>query len=118
MWARKLIKMSKDLPIEFVGYLSKDQVESYYRKCDYLLFPSLAETWGLPLSEARIYNLPIIASNEKYIHGPLSNYDRLKLFNDLTELVEIFKSIDENIIQFDTLQGEYQGKQFINFFND
>lgn len=118
MWARKLLKMSKGLPIEFVGYLSKDEVESYYRNSDYLLFPSLAETWGLPLSEARIYNLPIIASNKEYVHGPLSNYDRLKLFNDRTELVEIFKNIDENSIQFDTLPGEYKGKQFINFFND
>jgi len=46
-----------------------------------LAFPSKLETWGLPLSEYKKYNKPIIAANLKYAKEVLNDYKLCFLFN-------------------------------------
>ena len=71
------------LPINFLlnnkslflcGKLSPYQVLNTYKFIDYLIYPSLIESLGLPLLEAKINNLPVIASNFDYVYEVCDPY--------------------------------------------
>jgi glycosyltransferase involved in cell wall biosynthesis len=68
-----------ELPcMRYLGRLPYDDVQSWYQKCNALLFPSTLETWGLPISEAKTWNIPIITSDLPYAHETVGNYDNVK----------------------------------------
>ncbi len=54
--------------IIFIGHQSSKVINEVYRLVDFLIFPSLNESLGLPLIEANLYKLPIIASNLEYVY--------------------------------------------------
>lgn len=60
--------------IQFIGQKSYDEVLSYYKSADALLFPSQIETFGLPLAEAACFGLPVIAADLPYAHEVLEKY--------------------------------------------
>ncbi|MEY8759771.1 glycosyltransferase [Chryseobacterium tongliaoense] len=62
------LKKSQSYPIINLGYISnkKDVGKAYY-KAEYLVFPSLLESFGLPLIEAPEFNCKIIASKLDYV---------------------------------------------------
>ena len=49
--------------ILFIGKQPTNVINQIYRIVDFLIFPSLNESLGLPLIEASLFNLPIIAAN-------------------------------------------------------
>lgn len=49
------------------GLCTKNQIKDLYTKCNYLVYPSLAESFGLPLVEAVAAGCNIIASNLPYV---------------------------------------------------
>lgn len=49
--------------VEFLPYLSDEQMHRLYREADVLLMPSLAEGFGIPVVEAMASGLPVAASN-------------------------------------------------------
>ena len=67
-------KYSKYKNIQFIGLQDKKKIKQLYKKADALIFSSKLETWGLPISEAAKYNLPIIASNLDYAFETLGSY--------------------------------------------
>ncbi|MBV1819020.1 glycosyltransferase [Anaerosalibacter bizertensis] len=70
----------KDLPIEFIGSISRDEVFDYYTK-SVLLFPSYIETFGLPMLEAKMHKRIILASDCLFSHEILEGYDKAYFFN-------------------------------------
>ncbi|MBC7490407.1 MAG: glycosyltransferase [Glaciimonas sp.] len=50
-----------------LGWLSRDEVLNQLRKSSALIFPSRAETFGLPLLEARALGIPILASERDFV---------------------------------------------------
>ena len=58
----------KNLKIEFHGTLSRDSVSELYDSCEFAIYPSLVESFGLPLIEASNHNCKVIASNLPYVH--------------------------------------------------
>ena len=60
--------------ILFVGYLSSSDMSFFYRNCKAVIFPSLLETWGLPLTEARSFNKDIFAPDLPYVYETLKDY--------------------------------------------
>ena len=60
-------KQKFDLNIENVGEISHYDVLNLYKKTRTLIFPSVLETIGLPLIEARCADLPILASEMDYV---------------------------------------------------
>lgn len=101
-----------------LGPLDRNEVLLHLNKTSALIFPSLAETFGLPLIEATAFNLPIIASERDYVRDvcipdqtfdPLSPrsiaraVERMFLLTDSLPnhftpqgfLLEIFKSHDK-----------------------
>jgi len=83
-----------NLPIEFVGRLSRDQVFELYTK-SILLFPSYIETVGLPLLEAKLHRGIIVASDCLFSREILDGYENAYFFNpfdedDLSKLIARF----------------------------
>ena len=51
------------------GVSCRQELFSIFGKCDYLLFPSLNESLGLPLLEAENCGLKIVASNRNFVNA-------------------------------------------------
>ncbi|MEI6079653.1 MAG: glycosyltransferase [bacterium] len=83
-------KYSKLTNIIFLGNLKKEELYKFYGESDCLIFPSKLETWGLPISEFKMFNKPILAANLPYARETVGNYDKVKFFspNDPKELFE------------------------------
>ncbi len=67
------------------GFLNRSDLELEYLNTDVFVFPSLFESFGLGLVEAAMYDLPIIASDRKYVE-------------DLVEPSEVFNPEDTESI--------------------
>lgn len=48
--------------LKFVGAVSEDEKNWYYKNCEAFLFPSIAEGFGLPVLEAMYYGKPVFLS--------------------------------------------------------
>ena len=62
-----VIKASRKLLIENHSDYSHDNIIKLYKKSDALIYPSLIESLGLPLIEAKQLGIPIIASELDYV---------------------------------------------------
>ncbi len=49
------------------GNCSREEIKNLYSKCNFLVYPSLAESFGLPLIEATAAGCKILASNLPYV---------------------------------------------------
>lgn len=58
--------MAKDARLNFVGRLDPEGMRAQYCTTDALLFPSLEESYGLPLVEAIMMGLPVICADLPY----------------------------------------------------
>ena len=78
----KLYKIVKkyNLPIDFIGSVSYEEVLNYY-SISILLFPSYIETFGLPMLEASMHKTLILASDCPFSKEILSNYDDARLLD-------------------------------------
>ena len=81
------------LPVEFIGSISRDRVYDYYTN-SILLFPSFIETVGLPLLEAQFFHSPIIAIDLEYSKSVLKDYTGANFFrsNNCAELSVIMRN--------------------------
>ena len=67
--------------IKLMGVLPRERVFEIYASCDALIFPSLLETGGLPLTEFKSFKKPIIAADLPYAHETLGAYEMIYWFN-------------------------------------
>ncbi|NLS13529.1 glycosyltransferase family 4 protein [Vibrio sp. SM6] len=88
--------------VDIVGLLSKDEVNTIYADAHALLFPSKLETWGLPLSEAKSFDLPLIVSDLPYAKETIGDYDKVTFFdpNNPRELAKIISDFVAGNINF------------------
>jgi glycosyltransferase involved in cell wall biosynthesis len=103
-YAKDLFSKFQDLKnIHFVGRLSRIQMDDYYSRSDCLVFPSRMETWGLPISEAKNFNIPILVADLPYAHETIGKYKKVKFFDplDAIYLSRIMEMVMNNKLQFD-----------------
>lgn len=79
-----------------LGVVNHDIIHKYYLESRCLIFPSLFESFGLPLLEAVNYNLPIIGSDLEYLNEVI---DTKYVFNPffVDSIVNLISKILENI---------------------
>ena len=70
-----------EIGVKFVGRLNKQQMHDLYSRSSALVFPSKLETWGLPITEAKQYGLPILASDLPYAIETVGRYDGVVFIN-------------------------------------
>ena len=103
-YSRKIVLGNSDLgTIRFEGLLSKEMVEAYYDQSDCLLFPSLLETWGLPISEYMSYRKPMLVADLPYAHETAAGAESVAFFNpyearDLAE--KMLRVVNQNMEDF------------------
>ena len=81
--------------IEWVGFLCQEKLFELYGSSSCLVFPSKLETWGLPISEYKNTNKPIIASDLPYAHETVGDYCDVAFFNpdDANELASYMRKV-------------------------
>lgn len=96
-YVSELKKLSKDLPIEYIGWQSRDDLFELYSR-SVILFASKLESFPLPLVESREAHCPIIAPNCEYAVEALSGYENKLLFdhNDPCSLANSMREIIQN----------------------
>ena len=76
--------------INFTGDIEHQYIQEIYKVVDFLIFPSLLESLGLPLIEAKLNNLPIICSDLEYVYEvctPKKTFDPYS-YKDISKSIE------------------------------
>ena len=94
--SRKLKRLSdkSNIPVKFIGYIDKINLYKLY-STSVLIYLSSVEAFGLPLLEAKLLNIPIIALKRNYAYEILNQYEKVT-FVDLDKK-EIAKAIEHHI---------------------
>ena len=66
--------------LEFKGLLSREELARYYGKAACLIFPSRAETWGLPITEFLPTGKPMILADLPYAHNTAAGASKAAFF--------------------------------------
>ena len=80
-YAKWLYKNWGHIPvIQFIGFLPRRVLIDYYNTCDCLIFPSLSESWGLPISEFAVYGKYMLLADLPYAHETAGGSRRTAFF--------------------------------------
>lgn len=86
-YAAMLLDRYGDTPsIHFIGKQSRLAMREQYEQSDCVLFPSLLESWGLPISEAKEFGKLLLVAERPYAHETVGNYDKVNFINPLDYL--------------------------------
>lgn len=109
-----------DKKINFIGKINRDDVYEEYTK-SVLIFPSLMETYGLPLAEAKSTGTIIFAADLDYAHEVIGKYNNVYYFDpnsseDLAKLMSDFlqAKITLNINNFEVENNIKKNKDLID----
>jgi glycosyltransferase involved in cell wall biosynthesis len=61
-------KVKAGYPIENIGFVSRESLITYYKNAEYLVFPSLEESFGLGIVEAIECGCKVIGADLPYMH--------------------------------------------------
>jgi len=81
-YARQLFeKYSHISQVKFIGLQSREKIWALYECSSCIVFSSKMETWGLPITEAKFYNKPVLVADCQYAHETVGDYDKARFFN-------------------------------------
>lgn len=103
-YAKKLYDKYNDITnIKWMGLLDKKMLNKAYADSDCLIFPSLLETWGLPITEYKLYNKDILCADLPYAHETVGNYEKKRFFNpmDPEELARLMEEFIKGDVIYD-----------------
>jgi glycosyltransferase involved in cell wall biosynthesis len=103
----------------FTGKISRAEVFGYYNKMDCLLFPSKIETWGLPITEAKGFDKPILLANLPYAKESIGEYKKVSFFDveNPNELAKLITSFVNNTIQYQGNKAIFEAKNQLQDWN-
>ena len=89
--------------LKFIGIQTRDDIFKLYNKSDCLIFPSMLETWGMPISEFKKYGKTMIIADKIYAKETVGEYQKVKFFNPTNphELATNIKNFQLNTIKYD-----------------
>jgi glycosyltransferase involved in cell wall biosynthesis len=95
-------KYASNPAIKFLGLLDAQGMLKQYDVADCLIFPSKLETWGLPITEAKHYDLPILAADLPYAHETVGDYRDVSFFEcgDADQLSGMMRAMIDNQVTF------------------
>lgn len=67
--------------VKWFGILRREELFHKYEEADCLVFPSLSETWGLPVSEFKGTGKDMILADLPYAHETLGSYEKAVFFD-------------------------------------
>lgn len=102
--------------LNFIGLQTREKVYELYGESNCLLFPSKLETWGLPISEYKQFDKPIIVADLPYAKETVAHYNKAKFFdpNSPVSLANCMKEIIFNKdISFDKMEEVLYPKPYV-----
>tara|TARA_Y200000002_G_scaffold383282_1_gene404810 strand:+ start:9969 stop:10997 length:1029 start_codon:yes stop_codon:yes gene_type:complete len=106
---KKLIKKNK-LNVVLLENITRTTLLSYFEKVENLIYPSLFEAYGLPLVEAKRYNMKIISADLDYAWDLIKPDDYFNPYSSVSIFKALTRTIGINIPTNKILNP----KQFIN----
>lgn len=103
-FAKMIIKLNLQNTIINIGRVKRIETKSIFKSCDALFFPSLIESFGIPLIEAQYVNLPIYTSDRDFAHaicGDNAVYFDPNSLEDILEKIQIDEPFKTKIQLFD-----------------
>lgn len=81
--------------LRFIGRQNAEQMRRQYGEAAAVVFPSKLETWGLPISETKLWNKPLLAADLPYAHEAVGAYDKVAFFppDDAQALAVLMESV-------------------------
>lgn len=111
-YSKKIVKKYGSYTnIKFIGLIPREEVYAYYSKVDCLIFPSKLETWGLPISEFKQFDKPIIVSDLPYAKETVNSYDKVSFF-DPTNALELSAKMQ---MQIENQRPIYESTELIKY---
>lgn len=98
-YSRKLVNKYRSISqISFMGVISREKVFDLYAKSKAMIFPSKLETWGLPISEYKVYEKPMILADLPYAYETSKDAKLTAFFNpeDAEQLARLMGDVVVN----------------------
>lgn len=114
----KLKTIPKNFKIYFHGNISKSVVNGLYKKTEFLIYPSLNESFGLPLIEAVNHGCKVISSDLPYVHEIIKPSLTFDPYSVKSISNAILKAIKTDNLSKTKVLVENKLDNFINFIND
>ena len=95
-YSKSIVKRYKNISqLKFIGRQNRKKIYDLYQSADCLIFPSKLETWGLPITEFKFLQRPILAANLEYAHETVGSYIHVRFFdpNDSVALSQNMLSV-------------------------
>jgi hypothetical protein len=105
-------KYSKYKFIKFIGHQSRSEMINEYSNASVVVFPSLLETWGLPITEAKLYNKRLFIIDLPYARETVGDYYDAHYFdsNNKGKLIELMDlQINNKLISNSVYAQEIEG---------
>lgn len=102
--------------IKFIGKQERKTIFGYYQSMDCLIFPSKLETWGLPITEAKAFNKPMLLANLPYAKETVGNHNEVSFFdvNNPQELATLITDFVEKKIVYQGNKNQFETKDQLN----
>lgn len=104
--------------INFIGFITRSELFTLYAIADCLVFPSKVETWGLPISEFKAFNKPMLLADLPYAKETAAEADYVSFFDpdepgklaeQMKKLIQgdksFLKKVDKKIIEAPTTES-------------
>ncbi|MDD7331046.1 MAG: glycosyltransferase [Absicoccus porci] len=100
--------------IKWLGIQPRDTVFKMYNQASALIFPSVLESWGLPISEFKLTGKPMFLADMPYAKETLGTYDKVSFFDpkNANELSCLMESFVKGTIHFSGNSGEIVDNPF------
>lgn len=97
-YSRDLVKRYSFLEtIKWLGLLEREDLLQKYVEADCMIFPSLLESWGLPITEFKKFGKPLLCADLPYAYETVGNYSAVTFFDPYDS--ETLASIMQRIIE-------------------
>ncbi len=81
-YSRYVFNRYKDVKaIEFIGVQPREKIFELYGESDCMIFASKLESWGVPITEFKNFNKPVILPDLEYARETIGDYAKVKFFN-------------------------------------
>lgn len=89
--------------IKWIGIQPRQKIFEMYNQITALIFPSILETWGLPISEFKLTKKPMLLADLPYAKETLGTYEKVSFFSpgDAMRLAKLMESVIDGTIQYD-----------------
>jgi len=88
--------------IKFIGRVDRERVFELYGQSNCLIFPSKLETWGLPITEFKQFNKPMLVADLPYAYETVGDYQEVSFFDpeDPSLLADMMQNLMNGNILF------------------